>query len=88
MPNRTIELTPELDQFIANRLADGLYDDASEIVRDALYSLERDEDQYQAKLAALRAAIDAGDASGLAEGTTDEIFAQIHQELGIDETTH
>ena len=88
MPSRTIELTPELDRFIASRLADGLYEDASEIVRDALESLELHAEQYQAKLAALRAAIDAGDASGLAEGTTDEVFAQIHQELGIDETTH
>jgi Arc/MetJ-type ribon-helix-helix transcriptional regulator len=37
-------------------------------VRTAIRTLEREERQYEAKLAALRAAIDEGDASGIAKG--------------------
>jgi hypothetical protein len=36
--------------------------------------LEREEQQYEAKLAALRAAIDEGDASGIAEGNVSGRF--------------
>jgi len=39
-----------------------------EVVRAALRSLEHEEHQYKAKLAALRAAIDEGDASGINKG--------------------
>ncbi len=86
MPTRNIELTPELEQFIAGRVAEGFYEDASDVVRAALRKLESEDREYQEKLTALRAAIDEGDASGIAEGSVDEIFAQIHQELGISES--
>jgi hypothetical protein len=39
-----------------------------------------DEQQYQAKLAALRAAIDEGDASGVAEG---DVFARVRETLHL-----
>ena len=41
---------------------------ASEVVRAALRTLEREDRQFEAKLAALRTAIDEGDASGIAKG--------------------
>jgi hypothetical protein len=41
---------------------------------------EPDEQQYEAKLAALRAAIDEGDASGIAEG---DVFARVRQRLNL-----
>jgi len=40
--------------------------------------LEREEQQFEAKLAALRSAIDAGDASGVAKGNS---FARGRQTL-------
>ncbi len=45
MPTRNVNLTPELDQFIASRLESGRYENASEVVRAALRILEREEQQ-------------------------------------------
>jgi hypothetical protein len=39
-----------------------------------------DEQQYQAKLTVLRAAIDEGDASGVAE---DDVFARVRETLKL-----
>lgn len=47
-------------------------------IRAALRILERDEQEYEAKLAALRAAIDEGDASRIAERNP---FARIRRRL-------
>jgi Arc/MetJ-type ribon-helix-helix transcriptional regulator len=49
-------------------------------VRAALRTLEREERVFEAKLAALRAAIDEGDASGVAEG---DVFAQVREALNL-----
>jgi antitoxin ParD1/3/4 len=68
MPTRNVNLTEELDRFVLKKVESGRYENASEVVRTALRTLEREEQQYEAKLAALRAAIDEGDASGIAKG--------------------
>ena len=68
MPTRNVNLTNELDRFVATKVKSGRYENASEVVRAALRTLEREEQRYEVKLAALRAAIDAGDASGIARG--------------------
>ncbi len=68
MPTRNVNLTAELDSFVLAKVESGRYENASEVVRAALRTLEREERQYEAKLAALRTAIDEGDASGVAPG--------------------
>ena len=68
MPTRNVNLTPELDQFVLSRVASGRYENASEVVRAALRAMEREEKEFEQKLATLRAAIDEGDASGTFEG--------------------
>ena len=68
MPTRNVNLTEQLDRFVAKKVRTGRYENASEVVRAGLRTLEREERQYEAKLAALRAAIDEGDASGVAKG--------------------
>ena len=81
MPTRNVNLTEELDRFVTEKLASGRYENASEVVRAGLRSLERDEREYEAKLAALRAAIDVGDASGIAEGwSIDELLEGLEDE--------
>ena len=72
MPTRNVNLTNELDRFVLKKVQSGRYENASEVVRAALRTLEREEQQYQAKLAALRTAIDEGDASGVAKGNVFE----------------
>ncbi len=78
MPTRNVNLTPELDRFVLSRVESGRFENASEVVRAALRSMEREEQVYEQKLAALRAAIDEGDASGVAEG---DVFARVKAKL-------
>jgi antitoxin ParD1/3/4 len=80
MPTRNINLTAELDRFVATKIKSGRYENASEVVRAGLRNLERDERQYELKLAALRAAIDEGDASGVAEGN---VFRRVRKNLKL-----
>ena len=62
------------------KVESGRYENASEVVRAALRTLEREEQQYEAKLTALRAAVDEGDASGIAEGN---VFARVREKLAL-----
>jgi antitoxin ParD1/3/4 len=80
MPTRNVNLTPELDSFIATKVEGGLYANASEVMRTALRLLERDERENEAKMAALRAAIDAGFASGIAK---PGVFSRIRKKHGL-----
>jgi antitoxin ParD1/3/4 len=80
MPTRNVNLTPELDSFVLARVESGRFENASEVVRAALRTLEREERLYETKLEALRAAIDEGDASGVAKG---DVFAQVRKALKL-----
>jgi antitoxin ParD1/3/4 len=63
MPTRNVNLTDELDRFVLSKIESGRFENASEVIRAALRALERDEQEHEARLTALRAAIDEGDAS-------------------------
>ena len=80
MPTRNVNLTDALDHFVATKVKSGRYENASEVVRAGLRKLEREERQYEAKLAALRAAIDQGDASGIAKGN---VFRRVRRTLKL-----
>jgi antitoxin ParD1/3/4 len=84
MPTRNVNLTDELDSFFSEQIESGRYENASEVVRVALRTLEREEKQFEAKLVALRAAIDEGHASGAAEGDS---FGRIRQKLQLSKET-
>ena len=80
MPTRNISLTPEMDRFVATRIKKGRYANASEVLRAGLRALEEDEKEDQAKLEALRMAIQAGEESGIAEGDVfEEVRSYIRQ---------
>ena len=80
MPTRNVNLTDELDRFVVAKVESGRYENASEVVRAALRTLEREDQEYEAKLAALKMAIDEGDSSGVAEGNS---FARARQALKL-----
>ena len=80
MPTRNVNLTQELDRFVLARVESGRFENASEVVRAALRTLEREERLYEAKLEALRTAIDEGDASGVAEG---DVFGRVRKTLKL-----
>ena len=83
MPTRNVNLTPELDRFVLARVSSGRFENASEVVRAGLRTLEREERLFETKLEALRSAIDEGDASGIAEG---DAFAQVREALDLSAT--
>ncbi|WP_158944559.1 type II toxin-antitoxin system ParD family antitoxin [Granulicella sp. S190] len=85
MPTRNVNLTQELDSFITAKIENGRYENASEVVRAALRNLEREEKEYDAKLAALNKALDEGDASGVAEG---DVFADVRRRLSLPPRKH
>jgi antitoxin ParD1/3/4 len=83
VPTRNVNLTEELDRFVLKKVKTGRYENASEVVRAALRTLEREEQEYEAKLAVLRAAIDEGDASGIAD---DGVFERVLETLKLPKT--
>ena len=84
MPTRNVNLTAELDRFVLEKVESGRYENASEVVRAALRTLEREEQQYEAKLASLRKAIDdEGDTTGVAEGN---VFVRVREKLNLHTT--
>ena len=75
MPTRNVNLTKELDRFVAKSVKSGHYANASEVMRSALRLLERDEREYEEKMAALRKAIAEGDAGDSMDG--EEFFKEL-----------
>ena len=80
MPTRNVNLTDELENFVQAKVESGHYENASEVIRAALRTLDREEKQYEVKLAVLRRAIDEGDTSGIASG---DVFGRIRKTLNL-----
>lgn len=84
MPIRTslnVSLTPALEQFVQSRVASGLYQTASEVIREGLRMLEERERARDAALEELRAKIrrgaDQADRGELLDG--EAVFEEIRQ---------
>lgn len=60
MSTRNVVLTPHHEALIERLVTSGRYQNASEVLRAGLRELERHDAEYEAKLAALRAAIQVG----------------------------
>lgn len=60
MPTRNISLTKQLDEFVEETVADGEYQNASEVMRDALRLLQERRREEKIKLQKLREAVDVG----------------------------
>jgi antitoxin ParD1/3/4 len=76
MPTRNVNLTDDLESCVLAKVNSGRYENASEVVRAALRTLEREEQEFEVKLVALRAAIDEGEASGVAKAIPSSAFAR------------
>jgi antitoxin ParD1/3/4 len=90
MPTRNVNLPEKLDQFIITKVESGEYANASEVMRTALRLLEKEEREYEEKMAALRTAINEGLASGIAEpGVFERLDAYIEElAAGEEECRH
>jgi antitoxin ParD1/3/4 len=80
MLSQKVELTEELERFVNENVKSGKFEDASDVVRTALRTLAREEHEDEAKMTELRAAIEKGDASGIAEG---DVFERVRQALNL-----
>ena len=61
-----INLTPHLEEMVQQKVASGSYNNASEVIREALRMMEERDREREAKLVALRQAIQEGLDSGSA----------------------
>ncbi|MBT5267499.1 MAG: type II toxin-antitoxin system ParD family antitoxin [Rhodospirillaceae bacterium] len=78
-------LTPNLEQYVRDRASSGDYNNASEVVREALRLMKRVEERRSIELERLRNAVREGD-EALATGdfveivddeTLDRVFAEL-----------
>lgn len=80
-----VSLTQDLSDFVAAKVASGLYVSASEVVREGLRLLEERERRNEAALSEVRAKIAAGLASlDRGEGIDgDKVFAELEARLAV-----
>ena len=71
MPTRNINLTDHFDQFVANEIESGRFDNASEVLRAGLRLLEQQKREDREKLKLLRS-------------LAAEAFGQLDQGQGIE----
>jgi antitoxin ParD1/3/4 len=79
MAQMTVLLPDDLQRWTDARAAEGGFDSGGDYVRD----LVRRDREYAEKLAALRAAIDEGLASGVSERTIEDIIADRRKRDGL-----
>lgn len=81
-----ISLTPELEMIVKSKVESGLYNNASEVIREALRFMEMNDSLVQnLKLERLRARLDIGEAElekGLGTSlNTQEDFDRLRNEI-------
>ena len=78
-----VSLTPELEQFVHEKVKSGRYLSASEVVREALRLLEERDRLYQAKLTELQQhlaiGIEQADQGELIDD--DDLFAELEDDV-------
>jgi antitoxin ParD1/3/4 len=74
----SVALSPHFESFVKEQVSTGRFNNVSEVVRAGLRLLEDQEHAHALKLEELRAAIQAGAASG--QGVpAEEVFARLEQ---------
>ena len=80
MPTRNVNLPKALDRFVVSSVKKGSYSNASEVMRTALRLLEKEEREFEEKMAALRTAIQEGLDSGVAP---PGVFSRVRKKHGL-----
>ena len=78
-----INLTPQLEEMVRAKVASGLYNSASEVMREALRLMEREDKLREAALAQLRQDIQGG----LQSGSAGELDAEDIKRRGRERLT-
>ncbi len=77
-----VSLTPQLEDFIKAKVSSGMYNSASELVREALRLLEERDKIQEIRLEALREAVQKGIDSGPGI-PADEVFDRIRARIDM-----
>jgi len=85
MPSMNVSLTPELMQLVQRKVASGMYNNASEFVREAIRNIDTNQQLlYELKLAklkeCLRPAIDDAEKGIFADYSFDSLMQEMDQE--------
>jgi len=76
-----VSLTAQLEELVRRKVASGLYNNASEVVREALRLMSAQDETHAAKLEALRRALVEGEASGPTKNfSMNRVSAQLDRE--------
>jgi len=67
-----------MDRFVDAKIRSGQYANASEVLRAGLRALELGEREEQAKLNAIRAAVQAGEESGISTG---DVIGEVRERI-------
>jgi len=76
MIKKSISVTERQNDWIKSQIATGHFGNESEVLRELIRERQLREEENSAKIEALRAAIMAGEQSGISDLTLDQIWAQ------------
>jgi antitoxin ParD1/3/4 len=85
MPTRNVVLNEQQADLVEALVGSGRYQNASEVLRDGLRLLQRREDEEQAKLEALRGALDEAEAA-VAAGELSDYSPALLKEIAGQES--
>ncbi len=80
-----VNLSPTFDSYIRKQLESGIYNNASEVIREALRLKMQQDEIYNTKIDALRAAIIKGEDSGVSSSfDIQEIIGEAKRDAGLN----
>ena len=80
-----VNLSPTFDSYIRKQLESGIYNNASEVIREALRLKMQQDEIYNTKISALREAIIRGEQSGESSSfDIQDIIGEAKQDAGLN----
>ena len=80
-----VNLSPTFDSYIRKQLESGIYNNASEVIREALRLKMQQDEIYNTKINALREAIIKGEQSGESSSfDIQDIIGEAKQDAGLN----
>lgn len=77
----SVTVTPALARMIREKVEDGSYGSASEVVRAALRALQRDDEEHAERIASIKARINASIEDKGPGYSSEEVFGEIRERL-------
>ena len=74
MVKKSISVTDQQDNWIKSQISTGHFGNESEVIRELIRERQIREQETPAEIAAIRAALDEGEKSGMSTRTPDEIM--------------